>query len=213
MPCRSFGRRVHDLDGRQDLRHHHRRHETLEETRADQHLGGVGETRECGREREARHADQKQLLVAKDVAEPPAGDQEQREGERIAGDDPLDRRVARAEAVADRGDRHVDDRRIEHVHEEGEEDDERRDRPAAARHRAPGGKRRCNMFLHFGPFAAQETGPFGREFRIYGAWDDAKKAVLRQRSIAAQGALGSREPGSTKPTQQRAIPMALGWLR
>ena len=76
-------------------------------------------------EGEAGNADQEQLLVAENVAEPAAGDQEQREGQRIAGDDPLDRGVARRRVLRwIDGDRHVDDGGVQDVHEEREEHDQ-----------------------------------------------------------------------------------------
>ena len=57
-----------------------------------------GETRQRRGDSEAGDADQEHLLVADDVAEPAAGDEEEREGELIAGDDPLDAGIAGIEA-------------------------------------------------------------------------------------------------------------------
>jgi hypothetical protein len=113
----------------------------------DQHLRRAGEAAKGGSRGKADDACQKQLLVAEDVAEPAAGDQEQREGERIAGDDPLDRRIACAEALLDRGDRDVDDGPVEHVHKEGEQHDDQRNRPAALGQTAPD-QRRGYRFRH-----------------------------------------------------------------
>ena len=53
-----------------------------------------------------------------------------REGERVAGDDPLDRGQRGVEVAQDRGDRDVEHRVVEHHDERGDDDDRERD-PAA----------------------------------------------------------------------------------
>lgn len=55
--------------------------------------------------------------------EPRAGDEHQRERQRVTGDDQLDRCVAQAEVTLDRRQCDVHDRGVEDVHEHGDEQD------------------------------------------------------------------------------------------
>ncbi len=126
--------RIHHLHEGQRLRHHQRGRQALQQPRGDQHLAGDGEAAERRGEREAAHADEQDLAVAEDVAEPPAGDEQEREGQLIAGDDPLDGGIAGAELALDGGDADIDDGRIEQVHAEGEQDHPERDGPPARVH-------------------------------------------------------------------------------
>ena len=75
-------------------------------------------------------ADHEQSPSAEQVAEPATDDEADRERQRVATDDPLQRRGARAEVGADgrRGD--VDDRAVEQVHDLDDQND-RQDEPAA----------------------------------------------------------------------------------
>ena len=64
--------------------------------------------------------DQERQPAAEDVAEAPAGHQQDRERQRVAVDRPLEAREARAEVALDRRQRDVDDRVVEHDHEQRE---------------------------------------------------------------------------------------------
>ena len=94
----------------------------------------VGRRRERARdrgEREAGDADDEDAPAAEDVAEAPADDHEDAEGERVAGGPPLHRRRAAAELGADGRGGDGDDRAVEQIHDLGDEHD-REDDPAPA---------------------------------------------------------------------------------
>jgi hypothetical protein len=78
---------------------------------------------------EAGRADQEEAAAAEHVAEPGAGDQEDGEGEGVAGAQPLQGGVAAAEGGLDRGTGDVDDRRVHQVHHV-RRDHHREDEPA-----------------------------------------------------------------------------------
>jgi hypothetical protein len=65
-----------------------------------------------------------------DVTEPAEGQQAEREGEHIGGDDPFDVTGVGAEVFLQTGQRDVDDGHVDQIHEAGEEEDRQRD-PAA----------------------------------------------------------------------------------
>ena len=62
------------------------------------------------------------LAPAEHVGELAAGDQQRREDERVAGDDPLELRDRDLQILRDRGQRDVHDGVVEHDHEEAERD-------------------------------------------------------------------------------------------
>ena len=107
-----------DLDHREHLRIHHRRHRSLEHSREVEHDGALREAAQCRRDDEPRHADDEEPLSAKDVTKPAAGDEQHRVGETVAGDDELDVGVVRLEVRADGWDRDVHDRDVEQHHEQ-----------------------------------------------------------------------------------------------
>ena len=67
----------------------------LEHAREVEHDRALGEPAQCRRDDEPRHADDEQLLSAKDVTKSAAGDEQHRVGETVAGDDELDVGVVR----------------------------------------------------------------------------------------------------------------------
>ena len=67
-------------------------------------------------------ADHEDAPPAEHVGELAAGEQQDAEGQRVAVDDPLELRDRDAEVVADRRQRDVHDRVVEHDHEEAEGD-------------------------------------------------------------------------------------------
>jgi len=78
-----------------------------------------------GREREQRDPDQEQAPVAEEVAEAAAEEKEATEREQVSVHDPRERLLGEAEVVADRRQRHVHDRGVEHDHQRpGAEDEE-----------------------------------------------------------------------------------------
>lgn len=111
------------LDGREHLRHHHRRGETLRQPREhQQHRGGRGPA--CGRgQGERRHAADEQPLAPPRVAEPTERDEATGVRRRIAGDEQFQRGRAGVEVAVDRGQCHVDDEEVEHGEHVAEQDD------------------------------------------------------------------------------------------
>ncbi len=87
---------------------------------------------------EQRGADDEDAAVPVDVAEAAADDEQRGERERVAGDHPQQRRQRGVEVGADRGDRDVEHRVVEHHDERGQQHDERA-RPNAADRAARGG--------------------------------------------------------------------------
>ena len=118
-------------EDRERRRHHQRRADALDDRFAEHELGH--RLRDGGDERsqaEQRGADDEDAAVAVHVAEPSADDQQRRERERVAGDDPLQRRQGGVELAQDGRDRDVQHRVVEHHDERGEDDDRERE-PAA----------------------------------------------------------------------------------
>ena len=66
---------------------------------------------------EEREAADEEPAVAEQVAEPAAQQQEAAEGQQVGVDDPGQRGLGEAEVLADRGQRHVHDRRVEDDHQ------------------------------------------------------------------------------------------------
>jgi hypothetical protein len=119
------------VDDGEDLRNHQARRGALEEPGGDEHLWVRREAAQRRGEREATHADDEDPLAPVDVAEPAAGDQDGGEREHVARHDPLDLCVLRPEVRLNAGDRDVHDRRVQQVHEAGNQDDGQGE-PAAA---------------------------------------------------------------------------------
>ena len=111
------------LDHPEALRDQDGAERALDRARGDQHAGRDRDGAQCGCGGEADDPDHEQAPAADQVAEAGAGDQQDREGQRVGGDEPLHRRVAAADLCADRGRRDVDDRAVDEVHHLGHEDD------------------------------------------------------------------------------------------
>ena len=76
-------------------------------------------------EREERDPAEEEPAVAEEVAESAAEQEEPAEGEQVAVHDPRERLLGEPQVVADRGQRHADDRHVEHDHQVPQaEDDE-----------------------------------------------------------------------------------------
>ena len=74
--------------------------------------------------REEADAEQEQAPVAEEVAEPAAEEHEAAEGQHVGVDHPGERRLREAEVLADRRQRDVHDRRVEHDHQVAQAEDE-----------------------------------------------------------------------------------------
>ena len=103
---------------------------TLREAKRHEHRRGAGEPARERADGEAQGADHEQTTTAEAVAHPPADDQSDREGERVAAGDPLQSRLGGMQMTADRGQSDVHDRPVEEIHDLCGEDDEQ-DQPAA----------------------------------------------------------------------------------
>jgi hypothetical protein len=108
---------------RQRQRRHHGGADALEGARGDQRAGRRREGGGGRSEREDREADEEHAAAAEAVAERGPGEQQDRVGERVGVDRPLERLDRRAEVLADRGQRVGDDQVVEDDHEEGDRDD------------------------------------------------------------------------------------------
>jgi hypothetical protein len=100
--------------GRQD-----RRAEALEGARRDQLALGGRQAAEQRREREQDEADGEDAAAAEQVGHATAEQQEAAEDERVGVDDPGQVLLGEIEVAADRRQRHVDDRGVEHDDELG----------------------------------------------------------------------------------------------
>ena len=107
-------------DDRERRGHHERAADSLDDAASDQPGRVRREPRGGRRNREQHYADQERQAPSKDVAEAATRRQEDGEGERVAVDDPLEARQAGAQIALDRWQRHVDDRVVEHDHEQRE---------------------------------------------------------------------------------------------
>ena len=88
--------------------------------------------REAGRDRgqrEDRDSEDEDPAAPHEVAGPPGGDEDDTEGQRVAGEDPLQARLAGIQTVLDRGQGDVDDAHADEGHEDRDEQD-REDPPA-----------------------------------------------------------------------------------
>ncbi len=115
-------------DDRERCRQHQRRAEAFDDRLADDELGHRARHRREQRSRaEQSGADDEDAPVAVDIAEPSTDDQERRERERVAGDDPLQARQGGVEVAQDGGDGHVEHGVVEHHDERGDDHDGERD--------------------------------------------------------------------------------------
>ena len=105
------------LDDRQHLRHEEPGGDALHDAGGDQHRRGRRRAAHRAGHREEGDAEEEEAAVAVVVAQPGPGDQHHRVGERVAGDDQLERAGARVQPILDvrRGD--VDDEDVEDRHE------------------------------------------------------------------------------------------------
>ena len=117
---------------------HERAEGALERPEGDEHADGRRRGAGGREEREACRADEKQPAAAEDVAESCAGDQQDGEGQGVAGAQPLDGVGAAAEVAMDGGTGDVDDRGIEQIHDVGGQHDGRHDPAQAVGLRARG---------------------------------------------------------------------------
>jgi len=94
--------------------------DALDGAAADQHRRVLRDPRGGGGDREDDHAGHEHQPAAEDVPEPPAGGDQDGEGQRVAVDDPLQRRDLRVQVALDRRQGDVHDGVVEHHHEERE---------------------------------------------------------------------------------------------
>ncbi len=103
----------------------------LDEARDDQHRLVVREPAQRGGGGEHRDAGEEHALAADEVAESPGEQQEAAERDHVRVDHPAEIRLREVQVVLDPGERDVDDRAVERVHQHREAHDDQRD-PAAA---------------------------------------------------------------------------------
>jgi hypothetical protein len=115
-------RRERRRDDRERRRVHQRRTDALHAAGTDQEAGVRREAARERGEREDREPDHEDLAAAVHVGELAPGDEQRREHERVAGDDPLQLRDRDLEVLADRRQGDVHDGVVEHDHEEAERD-------------------------------------------------------------------------------------------
>ncbi len=120
------------LDQAHHLRHHQGRADALEQPEADQQ-GGVRRQPAGQRgEREGGQSELEEPAVAVAGAEPGAGDQQHRVGDRVAGDDQLQRGAGGVQVEPDGGHRDVDDGDVQDGHELAGEDEREQESGAGA---------------------------------------------------------------------------------
>jgi hypothetical protein len=127
VPLGALGEHVHH--DRQRRREHNRRAEPLHAAHRDEEpLRG---RQPAAQRRRAEHgqADHQYAAAPKQVRGTAAEQQETAEGERVAGDDPLQARFRHVQLDADSWQRHVDDREVRDRHEE--RDSQHRERAPA----------------------------------------------------------------------------------
>src|SRR5262249_2176947 len=93
-----------------------------EDACADKQRLAVREPRNNRSDGEHGQPEEKGAPPAEDVADSPAGEQQPGEGEDVAVDDPLERRLPDSEIAADRRQRDVDNRVVDRGHEDGQRD-------------------------------------------------------------------------------------------
>ncbi|MGC0341260.1 hypothetical protein RKD20_006294 [Streptomyces sp. SLBN-8D4] len=118
-----LARREDHVQDRQDLGDHQAGRGALDEPGHDQHFRVDRDTAQQRGDGEGGHAGQEDTLASEDVTEPAAEDQQGGEGEHVRRDDPLDLGVVGVQVALDARDGDVDDRRVDQVHESGDQDD------------------------------------------------------------------------------------------
>ena len=119
----AIGAVVGHAHDRQDLGHHERGAEALDEARRDERLARRSEAAGGRGDGEEREADHEHAPAADPVAQAAGGDQPGGGHQAVAGDDPFDDGRAGVQIEAQRRHRHVDDEEVEHDHERRGEDD------------------------------------------------------------------------------------------
>ena len=112
---------------RHDRGHDHAAADALEDAEGDQRVGAPGDGAEGRAEHEEGQRPDVDSLGAEPVGRPAGGRDHRGERQRVAGDDPLDRRQRGVEVDRQAVDRDVHDRRVEDRHDRAEQDDARDD--------------------------------------------------------------------------------------
>ena len=128
----------HVGEHRQRRRHDERAADAHERTRRDQHVGIRRERREQRSDAEHGQAERERLVASESVTEAARREQESREHDRVRVDDPLELTASRGQTTAlhrmrERRQRDVEDRVVEHDHDEAHAQHEQRE-PAALVH-------------------------------------------------------------------------------
>jgi hypothetical protein len=98
---------------RKHLRGHDRRRQTLKDATKDKDGRRPCDAAQYGGEHKAGHSEREHPLAAEQVSQPATGDQENRIGRRIGGNNELHFTRCRAEVAADCGKRQIDNVEIE----------------------------------------------------------------------------------------------------
>jgi hypothetical protein len=114
-PLGRLGEQIHDQ--RQRDRRHHRAAEPLHCARGDQPGLALRQPARQRRQREQRDAEQEQLAVPVQIAEPSAEQQKAAEREHVGVDHPDQRGLGELQIRSDRRQRDVHDRGVEHDHQ------------------------------------------------------------------------------------------------
>src|SRR5262249_53546633 len=107
------------MDGRENLRYHQRSGRSLRRARRHQLATRARQAAPRGGQGETHETEQEYRLRSADIAETSTGDDQRGERDLIKHDDSLDLAGGCVEVGADRGDRHVDDERVDHEDELG----------------------------------------------------------------------------------------------
>jgi hypothetical protein len=99
-------------------RHHHPAADALRDPERDQLTDRLRQPAERGAEREDRERGEEHPLGADAVTDPTRRRDPHRQAEQVGRDHPLETGVGGVELVLDGRERHVDDRGVEHVHED-----------------------------------------------------------------------------------------------
>ena len=120
---------------RERERRHDRGAGALQRAGGDQGVGRRGQGGERGGDGEDPDADDEHAPAAEAVAERGAGEQQDRERQRVGVDGPFERLQPSAQVRADRRQGGRDDEVVEHDHEERDRDDRERPQRAGASHK------------------------------------------------------------------------------
>ena len=128
----------HGDDHAQDHRGGQRPADALEEPRAHKHLLALRHSAQQRGEREQRKAGQEDVAAPDQVAEPSGEQQQPAEGDQVGVHHPREGGLREAQIVLDRGQRDVNDRRVEDDHQHPDAQHDERD-PAGALRGVRGG--------------------------------------------------------------------------